>query len=186
MADSKLTDLPTITTLDNDDVLYIVDTINNTSNKITYANLINTRFNSLSTRVDTISGDLDTLETSFAITQSRTDTLFNNTTSFSLSFDEVTVANNSRFISAFNLGNTQPGLENYNITPGDVIIPAVNLPNGGLSGLQVQMEPVSANEIRLDIINTTGGSLTIPSSAVYDDALDGFKIFVKVFYNDIT
>lgn len=184
MADSKLTDLPPITNLNDNDVLYIVDSFNNTSNRITYSNLINTRFNTLSTRVDTISSELDTLESNYSITRQRTDTLFNNTTSFSLSFDEVTVGNNSRFISAFNLGNTNLG--NYNIRPGDILLPAINIPNGGLSGLQVQMEPVSANELRLDIINTTGGSLTVPSSAVYDNALDGFKIFVKVFYNDIT
>tara|TARA_R110000803_G_scaffold49911_1_gene103758 strand:+ start:4043 stop:5497 length:1455 start_codon:yes stop_codon:yes gene_type:complete len=48
MADSRLTDLPNLTTPHNDDVLYIVDVSQDSSNKITYANLVANTIGSLS------------------------------------------------------------------------------------------------------------------------------------------
>ena len=74
MADSRLTDLPNLTNPSDDDVLYIVDVTRDSSNKITYANLVTNTIDSLSayltdlkipdinkiiTKVNTISGNQD-------------------------------------------------------------------------------------------------------------------------------
>ena len=54
MADSRLTDLPNLTTPNSDDVLYIVDVTRDSSNKITYANLVTNTINSLSAYLNSI------------------------------------------------------------------------------------------------------------------------------------
>ena len=54
MADSRLTDLPNLTTPNSDDVLYIVDVSQDSSNKITYANLVTNTIDSLSGYLDSI------------------------------------------------------------------------------------------------------------------------------------
>ena len=74
MADSRLTDLPNLTNPSDDDVLYIVDVTRDSSNKITYSNLVTNTIDSLSayltdlklpdinqiiTNVNTISGNQD-------------------------------------------------------------------------------------------------------------------------------
>ena len=55
MANKRLTDLDTITTLSNDDLLYIVDPILNQSKKITFENLVGTTTGTISTNVNTLS-----------------------------------------------------------------------------------------------------------------------------------
>lgn len=52
MADSRLTDLPNLTNPSKDDVLYIVDVTRDSSNKITYANLVTNTIDSLSAYLD--------------------------------------------------------------------------------------------------------------------------------------
>jgi|TARA_R100000482_G_scaffold106565_1_gene49061 hypothetical protein len=64
MANKKLTDLGSITTLSDDDVLYIVDPDLNASLQVTYGDLINTKFKSLSTNFLTVSAGLGTLSNS--------------------------------------------------------------------------------------------------------------------------
>ena len=54
MADSRLTDLPNLTTPNSDDVLYIVNVTQDSSNKITYANLVTNTIDSLSAYLDSI------------------------------------------------------------------------------------------------------------------------------------
>lgn len=54
MADSRLTDLPKLTKPNKDDVLYIVDVTQDSSNKITYANLVTDTVDSLSAYLDSI------------------------------------------------------------------------------------------------------------------------------------
>jgi hypothetical protein len=54
MADSRLTDLPNLTTPNSNDVLYIVDVTRDSSNKITYANLVTNTIDSLSAYLDSI------------------------------------------------------------------------------------------------------------------------------------
>ena len=61
MSNKRLTDLNSITTLSNDDLLYIVDPSFNTSNKITFGDLIKTEFTSLSTQFLTVSAEVDVL-----------------------------------------------------------------------------------------------------------------------------
>lgn len=61
MSNKRLTDLNSITTLTNDDLLYIVDPTFNSSNKITFADLIKTDFNHLSTQFNTVSAEVDVL-----------------------------------------------------------------------------------------------------------------------------
>lgn len=70
MADTKVSDLPAITTLNNNDILYIGDVSASTSNKITYANLrapidnsiaaIDATVDSLSTAVVNLSSEWET------------------------------------------------------------------------------------------------------------------------------
>lgn len=55
MADSRLTDLPNLTNPSDDDVLYIVDVTRDSSNKITYSNLV-------TNTIDSLSGYLDALD----------------------------------------------------------------------------------------------------------------------------
>ena len=52
MADSRLTDLPNLTNPSGDDVLYIVDVNRDSSNKITYSNLVTNTIDSLSAYLD--------------------------------------------------------------------------------------------------------------------------------------
>jgi len=54
MADSRLTDLPNFTEIDNNDILYIVDVSQDTSNKITYGNLIGNRIDTISNTIDSL------------------------------------------------------------------------------------------------------------------------------------
>lgn len=61
MSNKRLTDLNSITTLTNDDLLYIVDPTFNSSNKITFADLIKTDFNHLSTQFNTVSAEVEVL-----------------------------------------------------------------------------------------------------------------------------
>ena len=51
MADSRLTDLPNFTEIDNSDILYIVDVSQDTSNKITYGNFIGNKMEALSASI---------------------------------------------------------------------------------------------------------------------------------------
>tara|TARA_R110002074_G_scaffold238480_2_gene410382 strand:+ start:5581 stop:5976 length:396 start_codon:yes stop_codon:yes gene_type:complete len=65
MADTKVSDLPAITTLSNDDILYIGDVSASTSNKITYENLVGSDINQ-------ISADLSSLSSQFIAADSFT------------------------------------------------------------------------------------------------------------------
>lgn len=67
MADSRLTDLPSFTEIDNDDVLYIVDISQDASNKITYRNLVGNKIEALSATINNLSiPDIDQLTTNIA------------------------------------------------------------------------------------------------------------------------
>ena len=51
MADSRLTDLPNFTEIDDSDIIYIVDVSQDTSNKITYGNFIGNKMEALSASI---------------------------------------------------------------------------------------------------------------------------------------
>jgi hypothetical protein len=63
MADTKVSDLNSITVADNNDVLYIVDTSSSASKKITYGNLAGNSITNLNSRVNEISGNLENVST---------------------------------------------------------------------------------------------------------------------------
>ena len=169
MADSKLTDLPEITTLSNDDVLYVADISLNASNKITYGNFINDKFNALNNSYILTAPQITVNTNNIATLRSDVDTINNQTTGFKVDLDAFNVTNGNRFTSSFDI-NTNLGVSN-----GDILIPSLDVA-GGLSGLQIQTAPVSGSHVRFDAINTTGSTLNITPSAV---------LFVKVFYDNI-
>jgi hypothetical protein len=93
MADTKVSDLPAITTLNNNDILYIGDVSASTSNKITYANLrapidnsiaaIDATVDSLSTDVVNLSSEWETYTFDIAAYVTNTTILSSNVTDLS-------------------------------------------------------------------------------------------------------
>ena len=63
MADTKVSDLNSITVAGNNDILYIVDTSSSASKKITYGNLAGNSITNLNSRVNEISGNLENVST---------------------------------------------------------------------------------------------------------------------------
>lgn len=63
MADTKVSDLNSITVAGNNDILYIVNPIAGTSNKITFSNLVGDNITDLDSRVLEISGTLENVST---------------------------------------------------------------------------------------------------------------------------
>jgi len=59
MADTKVSDLNSITVADNNDVLYIVDTSSSASKKITYGNLLS----GVNSNITTLTNDVNTYTT---------------------------------------------------------------------------------------------------------------------------
>ena len=59
MADTKVSNLNSITVAGNNDILYIVNSIAGTSNKITFSNLVGDNITDLDSRVLEISGTLE-------------------------------------------------------------------------------------------------------------------------------
>jgi len=59
MADTKVSDLNSITVVDNNDVLYIVDTSSSASKKITYGNLLS----GVNSNITTLTNDVNTYTT---------------------------------------------------------------------------------------------------------------------------
>ncbi len=169
MADSRLTDLPEATTLDNDDVLYVADISLNASNKITYGNLINDKFTTLNNSYALTAAQVSVNTSNINVLQDDVSTIIGETTSFKVDLDAFNVTDGNRFTSSFNINS------NLRIGIGDILTPSLDIA-GGLSGLQVQIAPVSASHVRFDAINTTGSTLNITPSAV---------LFVKVFYDNI-
>lgn len=170
MANKKLTDLNSITTLSNDDVLYIVDPLTNTSNKITYGNLINTKFNSLSTDFSTTTDSISTLVIGGATNATFKRSLSSKVTDLSGYFGPT--FSNSRFVDQNNNQGLQGFLTNLftNSTTGlDVLItntipgkaeaqgtastnPGANGPNDSFSliGLSSRFVALSSQVTNLD------------------------------------
>lgn len=73
MADSRLTDLPNFTEIDDDDTLYIVDVSQDTSNKITYSSLVGNKIEALSASITNLNiPDIALLSTRIATVSSTT------------------------------------------------------------------------------------------------------------------
>tara|TARA_R110002153_G_C13149103_1_gene481797 strand:+ start:16 stop:429 length:414 start_codon:yes stop_codon:yes gene_type:complete len=78
MADTKVSDLNSITVAGNNDILYIVNPTAGTSNKITFSNLVGDNITDLDSRVLEISGNVDLLvsvNAEVALLEARTNTL---------------------------------------------------------------------------------------------------------------
>lgn len=81
MADTKVSDLNSITVAGNNDILYIVNPTAGTSNKITFSNLVGDNITDLDSRVLEISGNVDLLvsvNAEVALLDGRTNTLSTN------------------------------------------------------------------------------------------------------------
>lgn len=180
MADSRLTDLNAVTTLNDNDVVYVVDVSENTSNKITYGDLINTKFNELSTSFEqSISGgsfsDIQTLSTNqLQLSSNVGDLERENIRLFTLTFPEITITTGSRFFSAFDINELK-------LEPGDTKpLPGFELSDtytttisgvGGLSGLQTEMYLLCAFNgqpaAEFNLYNNTGATITVPENTVF-------------------
>lgn len=199
MADSKLTDLPEmpVTSLNNDDVLYIAKTSEPVaSNKITYANLINTKFNNLSARHDTLDVNFNALQTDFDEKMVEFNSLNDSITSYEVhlsGFDLASYTNagtNQRFTTAFFMPSS------YNIREGDILIPTIRLSGGeettgmaGISGLTCHANALSGDcdsvfgrgLVQFEALNFTGTHMQIA-----DPRPDFPKLFIKIFYRSVS
>lgn len=180
MADTRLTDLPTVTTLNDSDVLYIVDTSENTSNKITYGDLINTKFNELSTSfVQSTSGgsfsDIQTLSTNqLELSSIAEDTRTQSIRLFTLTFPEISITTGNRFFSAFDINELKLEADDTRPLPefelSDTYTTTISSV-GGLSGLQTEMYLLCAfggqPAVEFNLYNNTGATVTVPENTIF-------------------
>ncbi len=180
MADSKLSDLPAITQLANDDVLYVADVSQNASNKITYGNLINTKFTTLETNFDTVSALARTNESQLGPIRTEVITQTGREGFFNLSMDPITVTTSTAFRTAFSFAyETVSSTCPSEFELGDILTPTfTNI--GGLSSLHVYAAPISSMSIQLTIVNNGTAAQTLTSSG------GGKNLYVKVDYNRAT
>ena len=195
MADSKLTDLPemSVTSLNNDDVLYIAKTSDPVaSNKITYANLINTKFNNLSAKHDTLDVNFNGLQTDFDEKMIEFNTLNDSITSYEVpisGFDLVSYNNagtNQRFTTAFFVPS---GL---NVRVGDILLPTIRLSGGeettamaGISGLTCHANALSSDcngEFGLGLVQFEALNFTGTHMQIADPRENFPKLFIKIIH----
>lgn len=158
MPDSRLTDLPSITLIDNDDVLYVADTSLNASNKITYSDLINNKFTTARNDIDALivkSNEFDPIRTEVL---NITSTNFQ----FKIPFDTTTVTTATNFVTSFELNNNITSAFPVSIEYGD-FVDATFTNTGGLSGLQTLAYAFSTNALELYIINNSTSTKTLTS-----------------------
>lgn len=195
MPDTKLTDLEILTEPANGDVLYIVDVDQDKSKQITFANLIGTKFDQLSTDFDTLTSNLqvDIDANADNITTAQNDIITNTTNIAELSTTTnrvssfVTALSTAIFptvltISAVDTGNFSFGtamtvssastitqhIDTNNTELGDIGWVALSAA-GGLSGLQTNYYPISTNSFEF-ILNSRANddrSIVIPANTVF-------------------
>jgi hypothetical protein len=194
MADSRLTDLQAKTVIANDDVFYVVDISENTSNKLTFNSLVDENLLTTSGRISsTITNPLcsdvidihnDLLSKATNITNLTQSISTEQTKLLSVSAQAQlgefvytplsTVQAGSFTLPAATIADgasIQAHLTIGNILAGDTILlfPPIGLGGGnnaqGLSGLQYSFNALSANTALLHIFNETGASLKINGDA---------------------
>lgn len=106
MGDSRLTDLPSKDSLANNDVLYVVDVNGDSSNKITYGDLINTKFDQLSSNFfEKTSGgdftDIPVLTAQVTSLSSDVNDLLTDNVVLCCNFPAISINTNSFFTSSF-------------------------------------------------------------------------------------
>ena len=196
MPDTKLTDLEIVTQPKDGDILYIVDINQDASKQITYNNLVGTKIDSLSASFDTLNVNLtaDIGSNTTNITTAQNDILENSTDINTLSSDTLTlsadVANLSAnvflqipTISGVDSGNTfsfgtamtinsavpvTQHVTTFNTQIGDIGVVGLSA-EGGLSGLQTNFFPMSANKCELIISTRVNDdrTITIPANTVF-------------------
>tara|TARA_X000001388_G_scaffold59745_1_gene45108 strand:+ start:531 stop:1130 length:600 start_codon:yes stop_codon:yes gene_type:complete len=199
MADSKLTDLPEVTTIADNDVLYLANVTLNQSNKITYANLINTKFVALNTEFEAVSASVDTLNSQFpnirneVLAQTAREGFFTmggavlNNTNFSSSavfvstFSFVPYGPNGTDVAANVLSATLPS----QFSPGDILTPSYlgTATHPHLSGVELAAVPLSGNALTLIVKNNTGNLLQLSGGGL---GVDDDTLYFKVDYQRST
>lgn len=185
MADSKLTDLPEVTTIADNDVLYLANVSLNQSNKITYANLINTKFVAINTAFEAVSASVDTLNSQFPNIRNEVLAQTAREGFFTVNFGNSNLANGSQILTTFsfcpdnNASNVLSATLPATFNVGDILTPALTLA-GGSSGLQVFATPLSANAVTLTIRNNTGSVQHLSGNNVTP------ALYFKVDYNRST
>ena len=58
MPNQRITDLPLITTISDDDLFYIVDYVSNTSNKISYGTLVTSNISAFPIQISKLTSDV--------------------------------------------------------------------------------------------------------------------------------
>lgn len=178
MADSKLTDLPSITVLEASDVLYVVDQSNNTSSQIIFGNLTDslltnsTTFSaSVLTKIETNETDIDTLQADQISNNSRIETLSSDIAALSgtgaASSSAVAFGSfNSPTRALADNGFTKEYYSLPNISAGDYFEVTL-MREGSLSGVVACMEGLSAGEAVLYLTNNTGVTVNFNNSMVF-------------------
>ena len=194
MPDTKLTDLEIITVPANSDALYIVDVDQDKSKQITFTNLIGTKVDSLSTSFINLSSNLG-LEiegNSDNINTAQNDIIQNITDIFTLSTDSVILSsdlanlsaivtaqdtitavdtNKFSFGTAMTVSSASPITQHvttFNTDIGDLATVSLSA-LGGLSGLETNFYPISANKFELLLTTRANDdrSITIPANTVF-------------------
>ena len=194
MPDTKLTDLEIVTQPKDGDILYIVDINQDASKQITYNNLIGTKIDSLSTSFDTLSSNLviDIEANTTNVTTAQNDLVVNTTDIATLSTLTKTLSTKVKEVSAialdsgllstvdastFSFGTAMiinsaspvtQHITTFNTDIGDNGFSSLSA-LGGLSGLQLNFYPISANAFELSIFSRTGDdrTITIPANTVF-------------------
>ena len=195
MPDTKLTDLEILTQPADGDVLYIVDVDQDKSKQITFTNLIGTKVDDLSTSFILLSGnlgiDIDSIEDN--IIEAQNDIIGNTSDIATLSTGQETISGNvadlsaavqtsGTFLSTVETGTFSFGtamtvssastitqhITSFNTQPGDFGLVSLSA-LGGLSGLQTNLYPLSANDLEF-ILNTRTNDdrqIVIPANTVF-------------------
>ena len=196
MPDTKLTDLEILTQPADGDVLYIVDVDQDKSKQITFNNLIGTKFDQLSTEFVNISGNLGVLidDNGDNIAAAQTDIVGNTSDIATLSTRQETISgdvltlsadvidlqdsplsavdsNKFSFGTAMTVSSASPITQHvttFNTDIGDLATVSLSA-LGGLSGLETNFYPISANKFELLLTTRANDdrSITIPANTVF-------------------
>ena len=196
MPDTKLTDLEILTEPADGDVLYIVDVDQDKSKQITFTNLIGTRIEALSTsffdlssnlgieidsntdNVNAVLNDVTTNVSDIAVLSTGQETISSNVTNLSadvinLENSPLSAVDNNKFsfgtaMTVSSGATITQHVTTFNTDIGDLA--AVSLSAiGGLSGIETNFYPISANVFELLLTTRVNDDrlITIPANTVF-------------------
>lgn len=196
MPDTKLTDLEIITEPRNGDILYIVDVDKDASKQITFSNLVGTKIDSLSTDfielstnvmigVESNDTDITTAQLDISINSFNVSTLSSDAATLSADVANLSAnvfiqaptvsgvdnGNTFSFGTAMVVGSATPITQHvttFNTQIGDIGVVGLSA-EGGLSGLETNFFPISANKCELIISTRVNDdrTITIPANTVF-------------------